>query len=67
MTALFYTVRCRIIMPDKADDYETMVDIPGGMSQGETLRFWAELEDRLGAVEVRIVDEKLRRLWWRTD
>jgi hypothetical protein len=54
-------------MPDKADDYETMVDIPGGMSQGETLRFWAELEDRLGAVEVRIVDEKLRRLWWRTD
>jgi len=67
VTALFYSVRCRVVMPDEADDNETQIEVPGGMGQGETLRFWADLEDKLGAVDVEIVEGEWRGLWWRTD
>lgn len=66
MTELFYSVRCDIIMPEEAEDYQTAIDIPGGMSQKETFSFWAEIEEQYGAVEIVIVEEKDKWLWWST-
>ena len=49
---LFHMVRCLVQMPDKADDRLVDIQIPGGMGQSETLRWWADIEDEYGAVNI---------------
>lgn len=66
MSELFHTIRCIVQMPDYADDIQTVIEVPGGMAPGETLRFWANLEDEYKAVHIEIVEEKDKRLWWST-
>ena len=66
MPNLFHTVRCEIMMPDEAEDFQTVIDIPGGMNQTETLKFWAGLEDQYGAVNIEIMEEDKKWLWWHT-
>lgn len=66
MNVLFHITRCLVQMPEEADDRVVEIQIPGGMGQSETLKWWADIEDEYGAVTVEPVDRREHNLLWRT-
>jgi hypothetical protein len=66
MSVLFHSVRCVVKPPYPKKDYEAIIEVPGGMDETETWKWWADLEDEYGVVSIEPIEKKDKRLLFMT-